>query len=518
MKATLGRFPVWLALLYAAWAVLRLFVTPALEFDEAEQILHQQWLRPLYGPQPPLFEWLVWLLRTLLGLPALVSVVVLKAVALWSIGVGAAVFMLQIGANAWAARATGMWILAVPILLWDAPRTLTHSLLATACISLLAASSVRLILRPEQPLPYWRWLLLGALACAALLSKYNAALALAGWASVILAAWWQSTGNIRGWGRLIISHIRQAWLACLPALGLFAWHVSEVLEVWPVVRDPIMAKMLQPQDHAITRGLMAWAAGWLTTLSIPGTLLGLAWWGVRGKVAAEVSGHESPTPSRWLTLAAGYAAVVGGAMLVLVVTGKLVEIKERWILPLVVPLLLLVAPWWAGRGDAIARRLYAMAWMLVIPTLVLLLSRAYVLAWMDLPSRSQWPARAIAQWVDAQLPAAAHSLIVAEPIQLAGALGAYGRQRHPVLYRHSSALLWAQEPTCTLALVQEGEVPAGGDRLLLQLGFASEGDVRSITLLRQPAVGDGVSLQLRVWHHPGPTCPSRASVYASLPS
>ncbi|MDM7457679.1 MAG: hypothetical protein P3W97_010630 [Tepidimonas sp.] len=516
MNASLGRFSLWLALLYAAWAILRLLLTPALEFDEAEQMLHQQWLRTSYGPQPPLFEWLVWLLRALLAMPALTAVVVLKAVALWGIGMAAALFMLHIGASNLAARAASMWVLSLPILLWDAPRTLTHSLLAAACVAALVASSAPLLLRPERPLPLWRWMLLGGLASAALLSKYNAALALAGWSSVLLAAWWRVTGDFRGWARLFVFHMRQAVPMWLPAMGLLAWHASEVWEIWPVVREPIVAKMLPPGDDTVIQGLMAWAASWLATLSVPGLLLGLAWWRSRGHLAKAISGHDGRPQTVWLTLAAVYIAVVGGTMLALVAAGKLAEIKERWILPLAVPMLLVLAPWWAGRGDAIARRLHAMAWVLVITALVLLLLRAHLLAWMGRPSWSQLPARAIAQWVDAQLPADTPTLIVAEPIQLAGAVAAYGKQRHPVLYRHSSAVLWSQQPACSIAVLLEGESPAGWDRLA-QLGFARQGEVRSITLPRQPAVGDGVRLQLWLWRHPGRICPSHASVYDSLP-
>ncbi|TSE27465.1 Lipopolysaccharide core galacturonosyltransferase RgtC [Tepidimonas sediminis] len=518
MNLPMRRFALGLAVPYVAWAILRLALMPALEFDEAEQVLHRQWLRPLYGPQPPLFEWLVWGLGATLGLSALEAVVLLKAVALWTIGMAAASFVRQAGLSVHAAGAAGWWVLSVPLLLWDAPRSLTHSLMATAWLALLAASSAPLFVRARQPLGVARWALLGVLAAAALLSKYNAVLALAGWAAAVLTAWWRATGGGRDWARLIALHARQALPAWLPAVTLLAWHVMGVLEAWPAVRDPIAAKMRPGGELGVVQGVFSVVSGWLATLSLPALLLGLA----RRRSAAQI-GRTAPqaypqaeprSEPSWLALAAVYASVVGSAMLVLVVAGLMVDIKERWILPLAVPLLMLAAPGWARFGSDFARRVRRMASALVALALALLVGRGQVLAWMEEPSWSRLPARAAAQWVDGLGPDGA--LVVAAPIHLAGALAAYGRRDRPVLHRHASPLLWGHEPVCALLIVQEGTQTPGEGRLTA-LGFIQDGEPRRVDLPRVPAAGDAVTLQARAWRHPDPRCPARASVYDHLP-
>lgn len=507
-------YALWLALPYAAWALARLTLTPALEFDEAEQVLHRQWLRPLYGPQPPLFEWLVWGLGTALGLTALEAVVLIKAVALWAIGLAAASFARQAGVPPQVAGAAGWWVLTVPLLLWDAPRTLTHSLLASAWLAGLVVGSTPLLLQPWRPLGTARWALLGTLAAAALLSKYNAALALVGWAAVVLAAWWRAAGGGRAWVRLVTLHARQALPAWLPALALLAWHVSMVLEVWSAVRDPIAAKMQPAGHHGVVQGLSAVATGWLATLSLPVLVLALAWHRTSAGVRRAAEATLPRAGPSWPALAVVYAMVVGTALLVPVGAGLMVSVRERWVLPLALPLLMLTAPIWARLGEGFARRVQRAAVVLVTLALTLLVGRGYVLAWLERPAWSRLPARAAAQWVDGLGPEGA--LVVAAPIQLAGALAAYQQRDRAVLHRHASPLLWGREPVCALVVVQEGAQPLGDGRLTA-IGFVPDGEARGVALLRQPAAGDTVTLQARAWRHPGPRCPTRASVYDHLP-
>ncbi|TSE20270.1 hypothetical protein [Tepidimonas aquatica] len=164
--------PAWIALvlLCAAWALARAWSTPALAFDEAEQVLHQQWLLAGYGPQPPLFEWLLWSVRQATGMSVLAALWLLKAVALSGVGIAVGWFVAQLGMRA-AAGAVAAWAMTLPLLLWDAPRTLTHSLLATTCMAVVVGLSAPLLERPERPLSRRRWFGLGLAIAAALLSK-----------------------------------------------------------------------------------------------------------------------------------------------------------------------------------------------------------------------------------------------------------------------------------------------------------------------------------------------------------
>lgn len=507
MTTSLRRFALALAALYAGWALLRLALIPALEFDEAEQILHhQQGWQLLYGPQPPLFEWLVVLLST--ALSPLGAVLVVKAAALWGVGLASAVLARQSGATPEQASAAGWWILTVPLLLWDAPRTLTHSLLASACVAAVVALSTPLLLQPQQPLSRGRWLGLGLLGAAAVLSKYNAALALAAWGLVLLAAHAQAARAAPS-RRTLWRHHRHALWGLVPAVLLLLIHGATVASAWDAVSAPIADKMRVGRSGAL-HGLKEVAVAWLTALSLPLLLL----WAARPRRATEVGSAWAPIRRRWSHWAMLYAAGVGVPLLVLVASGLLTDVRERWMLPLAIPLLMLLGrAAWPVAEQANAR-LARGSCALVVAALALLVMRPHVLAWLDQPAGSQFPARAAAAWVDHWGPDDA--IVVAQPIQLAGALAAYGQRPRPVFFRHGSALLIQARPVCHLLVVTAGPQPAPAWRLS-ELGFESVHAPAHTVLPRQPAVSEPVSLHAHHWRHPGPTCPSLRSVYDHLP-
>ncbi|TSE21722.1 Lipopolysaccharide core galacturonosyltransferase RgtC [Tepidimonas alkaliphilus] len=519
---TIGARLGWpLAALYGCWALLRLALHPALEFDEAEQVIHQQWLLPLYGPQPPLVEWLVWVLRHALGLPALSALIVLKAGALWGIGMAAAWWARQAGLSATAASAAGWWVLTLPLLLWDAPRTLTHSLLAAAWVAALVACSAPLALQPRQRLTHRRWWLLAALACAALLSKYNAALALAGWLAVIGTAWWRHSGGWVAWWALVKLHAPRAGPAALAALALLAAHLATVAQAWPEVGQTIAARMMPDPAASVAAGLAALMVAWLAVLSVPALVLGLAGLVARKppeprELVALPAGHAGPQAAvmdtAWMWRA--YALTVGALLLGLVALGVLAEVKERWLLPLAVPLQMLTAAWALQRQGGWAQALGRLSAALVAVALALLLGRAPILAWLGEPSWSQLPARAAAQWVDRLGPSDA--LVVAEPIHLAGALAAHGRRGRAVLHRGASRLLWGTQQVCQVVEVHAGPLPEPAADWLA-LGLRPAASEPSVALPRAPQVQPPVTLTARLWRAAGPTCPTPASLYDRLP-
>jgi len=57
----------WFAAISLAHVAMRLLASPALKWDEAEQILWTQELALGYGPQPPLYTWLQWAMNQVFG-------------------------------------------------------------------------------------------------------------------------------------------------------------------------------------------------------------------------------------------------------------------------------------------------------------------------------------------------------------------------------------------------------------------------------------------------------------------
>ncbi len=161
-----------LAALTLAQVLLRLTLSPALEMDEAEQIVWSQRLAAGYGVQPPLYTWLQWGVNHLFGGQSLLALSVLKHsllaaayVLLWH-----SAKMQGLGTRCrWLAAAS---LLLLPTVCWMAVRDLTHSVLLLPCTAWLYWALLRLLARPTPA----RFVALGAALAAGMLAKYNFAL------------------------------------------------------------------------------------------------------------------------------------------------------------------------------------------------------------------------------------------------------------------------------------------------------------------------------------------------------
>lgn len=501
-----------LALLYAGWAIGRAWSTPALEFDEAEQALHQQWWLAGYGPQPPLFEWVLWGLRQTTGMSALAALWLLKAVALWGVGVAVAWFVAQQGTRT-AAGAVAAWTLTLPLLLWDAPRTLTHSLLATVCVAAVVGLSAPLLHRPAQPLSRWRWFGLGLFVGAALLSKYNTVLALAGWLAVLLAALVHGLPAGAARWQAVQQHARGLPWAVV-GMAPVGVHAAWLIDAWPEIQATLGAKMQGEGGHW-GQGFVALAVAWLANLALPLALLGAAGWlGSAGRVAPTDASDAAGRPVRpWLRWALLYAAVVAGAMAALVLVGALHQVKERWVLPLTPPLLALTVMAAAqSRIDWVRLQRWSVA--LIAMALCLLVIRPWVLAWLDRPANSRWPVRDATAWLGDLLPP--NATVVADPIQLAGALAAYGPEGWTVVYPHSAIAVLRQVQACTVWSVTAHHPPAAAP---LPHVWAPVAAPKTVTLPMRPAGRTPalVTLYAQPWQRTDAACPAAGTVYDRTP-
>ncbi len=444
---------VGLAAVYVGWAVARWLWVPGLEFDEAEQMLHLQRLRPGYGPQPPLFEWSLWALHTLTGGPALLVLALLKAALFVMIAVGVAHAARQACGDGGMGAPLGWWALTLAPLLWDAPRTLTHSLLATACIAVLVALSMPLIVAPDRAVSRRRWGLIGLVAAAALLAKYNAVLVLAGWSVTAMTAWWLDGRSWTRWRERVVRHSRGLPWALLGLLP-FGLHVAWVWGQRSQVIDPIRAKMQAPTGGG-GGVLLAFAEAWLATV---GTAVLVAVVAVvvsgrrqRGVVLTAKGGGvgggaATATSSFWLALLLGYMAAVVVAVAVLSLSAGLSDIKLRWVMPMAVPAVVLGGVALLRARPAAATVLRRVSAAVVVASLVLLVWRPTLLAQQGRASWSQLSPAAVARRLDAI--GAGGAVVIADPIHLAGAL-AIQRAADMVVYPGSSRLaIDADRPVC----------------------------------------------------------------------
>jgi len=161
-------FFVLLGLYFGLHVVLRLVASPALELDEAEQVVHTQWLLPGYGPEPPLYTWLQILFIKIFGLNIL-ALSLLKNPLLFSSYIFLFLGARIITRNESLAAIAALSLLFIPQISWGAQRDLTNSVLLIASCSAFFYTSIRLV-EKQTLLNYF---LLGLALGAGLLSKHN---------------------------------------------------------------------------------------------------------------------------------------------------------------------------------------------------------------------------------------------------------------------------------------------------------------------------------------------------------
>lgn len=307
----------WLLALALAHVAVRVAISPALKWDEAEQMLWSQQLALGYGAQPPLYTWLQWGVNRLVG-PSVLALSLLKHALLaltyalmWLAG-----RELLAPRGAWWAAAS---LMLLPTLGWYSVRDHTHTVLVTA----MACGAWWLLLRiVRQPRPL-EFAALGLVCGLGMLAKYSFAL-VAG--AMLLAALSEPQARrallSRGWWWAPLVGL----LVVLPHLGWLLSHLSEAtagtlskMEI-DAARGPLKGARHLLQGVAGTLLLFALFALWA---------FGGAWWR---------SPRQPALP--WAQRVFGrYLLLVLVALLGMVLAG-VTEFKGRWLLPLlcVVPL------------------------------------------------------------------------------------------------------------------------------------------------------------------------------------
>jgi 4-amino-4-deoxy-L-arabinose transferase-like glycosyltransferase len=318
----------WLLLLAAAHVAVRVAISPALKWDEAQQILWSQELALGYGAQPPLYTWLQWGVNQLFG-PSVLAVSLLKQtlIALTCVFMWLAARELMGRRAAWWAAAS-LW--ALPPFGWYSIRDQTHTVLVTA-MTCAAWWLLLRIMRREGRGGQRDFIALGLVCGFGMLSKYNFALMLGAFAVALL--------SVRETRRALLG--RGWWWAVLIALALFAPHAEWLLRHWHEATVGTFRQMdIQTRGQwavGVAQGFGNLALSSLGTLGLWGIFalaaFGSAW---RRRPAAPESA-PSPSPA-WLRPVFGrYLALIAVALALMVLAAGVTVFKGRWVLPLLAP-------------------------------------------------------------------------------------------------------------------------------------------------------------------------------------
>ncbi|WP_416401419.1 ArnT family glycosyltransferase [Alicycliphilus denitrificans] len=303
---------LWLMAIALAHVAVRVAVSPALKWDEAEQLLWSQELALGYGAQPPLYTWLQWLVNQVFG-PSVLALAALKhtLLALTYALMYLAGRELLDGRGAWWASAS---MLLLPPLGWFSVRDHTHTILVTAMTCGAWWLLLRIARRP-RPLEF---ALLGLVCGLGMLSKYSFALA----AGAMLLAALSVTETrrallSRGWWWAPVAGL----LVVLPHATWLAAHLAEA------TAGTIGKMEIQP-ENGLGKGLLSLLGGVAGTLAL-WALFALwafraAWWRTPWAPAA-------PWAQRVFVR---YVLLIMLALLGMVLFAGVTTFKGRWMLPL----------------------------------------------------------------------------------------------------------------------------------------------------------------------------------------
>lgn len=305
---------------------LRVAISPALRWDEAEQVLWSQHLLLGYGAQPPLYTWLQRAVNALLGTGVL-ALSLLKHTLL------ALCFVLMYLAarelsdaretrgarNAWLAAAA---LMLMPPLTWYSVRDQTHTVLVTALVLAAWWLLLRGVRRP-RPLLFAAQ---GVVWGLALLAKYNAALALAAMlaAALSLPALRRALFS-RGWPLAPLA----ALIITVPHLAWVAWH-------WHAASHQTLQRMTVGA-HGIAHGLLELGNGVLAVLGLWALALMFAFGRALWRRAPNIAEGEATTPPAWALPLVLRALLLTALVLVCMSLAGVSTFKGRWLLPLLAP-------------------------------------------------------------------------------------------------------------------------------------------------------------------------------------
>ncbi len=308
---------VWL-LGFAVYLLLqvavRVMIGPTLELDEAEAFWFARDLALGYNAQPPLYFWMQWGMFQIAG-EGVLALALLKAMLIW--GAAAALF-LWLAARVDVTQA-GVAVLALgllPQVVWEAQRALTHSVLVFACAVWFVVALHRMVTRGG----WGEAVVLGLVTGLGVIAKYNFVLVPVGF---LLAVAVSRAGRRVAWGRVAA------------AMGIAVVVVAPVA-VWALTYRDVAGGSLHKLGldtpgfvAARAAGIGSLFLGAASFLALAILVLGGLW------VARDRRAAMRPEVVRYL------AGGVAGVMAVLVV-GVLVagatEVKDRWLLPILWPL------------------------------------------------------------------------------------------------------------------------------------------------------------------------------------
>ncbi|MFV0680609.1 ArnT family glycosyltransferase [Ottowia sp.] len=353
----------------------RVAISPAVMWDQAEQLVWSQELALGYGPQPPLYTWIQWGVNQVFG-PTALALALLKftlmVLTFWFMAQAARQLMPE--STAWLVAISLWWL---PGFEWQVLRDLTHTVLLTCLVAASWWLLLRQIRQPDRAGFVWLGLVMGL----GMLSKYSYLLVIVATVGAALSLPAPRRALLsRGW-----------WLAPLVGFLVVAPHASWVLTHWHEASSATLDKMYGDPEVSTLAGMVngLWD---IFRLSLAGAVpFALVVWWAFGKRAWRDTHPPAPNDAPALPWAAPfwrrYFAIIYVGLLSMVFLVGTTNFEGRWLHPLlcVVPLTAFsLRPWLGQQRRGVRRSAGAALLMAVILSVGVLLD-----CWVDARLRNR---------------------------------------------------------------------------------------------------------------------------------
>ena len=340
------QFMLLLLVYFAFQTISRGLISETLGVDDAEQTLLAQLWDWGYGPQPPLYTWLVMMFCGVFGWSTF-TMALIKNLLLLGLYISAYFTARRLSRSHVVAVVATVALQFMPSVAWEAERELTHSILASAMI--MTTLLVFVTLKPDR---WGGYVLLGICAGLGTLSKYNYGVIYAG---LLIGALTLSI-----WRPLILNRRMLATFAITLIILApnFIWAMHN--------KDLAMASVykfkIAPSHTPLTfaKGLASWAQTCLEQIApIVGVFVLLFWRSLRRAIRPSSEGERL----LWRMF------IVTGTLIGIGVCAFAVTYSHnRWMQPIMVPTPLLLALIWRDSLDVF--RVKAILWLGAIITLI----------------------------------------------------------------------------------------------------------------------------------------------------
>ena len=335
--------PLVIIVYFALQLVVRLWLSPNLEVDDAEMVGQTHWAWGYSNSHPPLYQWLVRLTHDVSG-----NWVVATSAPKFALLAAGYLFVYDAGRRATGRRLTGALaaatLLFIPVIAWKTQGKLTHSILGFTATAATVHALVLVLTRRK----WWTFVWLGVAAAAGILAKSNYALVLV--ALAVAVAW--------------VPQVRRAFsrpaaaLAVVVAAALMAPHLMWIRANAALATERVY--MLQTGGgplglnlpaNSVLDGLLSLVLVVLVSLT-PATAV----WGFATLMARRQVDETAPADSHSRTILRAIGVLLLGelaAFIVTVVIAGFSQVHERYLVVLLPPVALWFGLSFRLRGAAV---------------------------------------------------------------------------------------------------------------------------------------------------------------------